>query len=106
MPHLRAAAGIFADVQADEIVRYFEDGACDKRKSFFTQSLRVLHKGGYKKARDYRKLHHIDNACAHPFMKRNICPPFHTDAAKFYQISFRPPKVVLMNRPPLADFVY
>jgi len=36
MPHLRAAAVIYADVQADELVRYFEDGACDKRKSFLT----------------------------------------------------------------------
>ena len=61
MPHLRAAAVIYADVQADELVRYFEDGACDKRKSFLTQSLRVLLRkthlpfvmGGYKKARNY-----------------------------------------------------
>ena len=34
--HLRAAAVIYADAQADELRRYLWDEACDKRKLFVT----------------------------------------------------------------------
>ena len=48
-----------------------------------------------KKASAKLEPHLKDKSCAHPFMKRNIRPPFHTDAGYFHLKWNSPPKVVL-----------
>jgi len=83
LPHLRASAAIFADVQADGMRHQIEAEIKKEDKA-------------NKKPSIIKKLTYRNKTSSHPFMKRNIFPPFHTDARYFHLKRNSPPKVVLI----------
>ena len=73
IPHLRAAAGFFAAVQADELLHQFYAESKNKIKQM-------------KKISIIEKPNHKDKACAHLPTRRHILPPTRADASELHLI--------------------
>jgi len=113
LPHLRAAAGIYADALADGMRLYFEDEAFDKWKAFFktippsspTANPPSFTQGRHLALSSFKILPQIDESSHLPVRRRKARPP-HADASELHLISFRPPRQAQIQNSASVDVLF